>query len=149
MCSGFSCYTRTASDIKRHLGIIRTHTSGRNTSNTSLIPICSFVQKQFAHPSSGMTMSKNKDPREECLKAKYLLTSYVSTKAMKPSGKAIAKDTMAANSPSLDSSVEISRRADSSLRCAIDSSRISPGRPAGGAYKELAIEPITNHHRHP
>lgn len=44
-----------------------------------------------------------------CLKAKYLLTSYVSTKAMKPSGNAMAYETMAANSPSEDSSIETSK----------------------------------------
>lgn len=44
-----------------------------------------------------------------CLKAKYLLTSYVSTKAMKPSGNAMAYETMAANSPSDDSSIETSK----------------------------------------
>lgn len=37
-------------------------------------------------------------------KWKYLLTSYVSTNAINPSGNAIANDTMAASSPSLDSS---------------------------------------------
>lgn len=39
---------------------------------------------------------------------KYLLTSYVSTNAINPSGNAIANDTMAANSPSLDSSGDTS-----------------------------------------
>lgn len=51
-----------------------------------------------------------------CLEAKYLLTSYVSTRAMKPSGNAIANDTIAASSPSLDSSVDMSRTRDSESR---------------------------------
>lgn len=37
-------------------------------------------------------------------KRKYLLTSYVSTNAINPSGNAIANETMAASSPSFDSS---------------------------------------------
>lgn len=47
-----------------------------------------------------------------CVLIKYLLTSYVSTKAMNPSGNAIANDTIAANSPSLDSSGDTSNRTD-------------------------------------
>lgn len=49
-------------------------------------------------------------------KTKYLLTSYVSTKAMNPSGKAIANDTIAANSPSLDSSGETPNNTDNCRR---------------------------------
>lgn len=48
---------------------------------------------------------------------------------MKPSGKAIAKETMAASSPSLDSSVETDRTCAKSLRWPIDSSRRSRESP--------------------
>lgn len=49
-------------------------------------------------------------------KNKYLLTSYVSTKAINPSGNAIANDTIAASSPSLDSSSDTSSNPDNCLR---------------------------------
>lgn len=61
---------------------------------------------------------------EWLLKRKYLLTSYVSTNAINPSGNAIANDTIAANSPSFDSSGETSSNPDNCWRCAIaDSSK--------------------------
>lgn len=47
---------------------------------------------------------------------KYLLTSYVSTKAINPSGNAIANETIAANSPSLDSSGDTSSSLDKCWR---------------------------------
>lgn len=50
-------------------------------------------------------------------KWKYLLTSYVSTNAINPSGNAIANDTMAASSPSLDSSGDTSSNRDNGSRC--------------------------------
>lgn len=46
----------------------------------------------------------------------YLFTSYVSTKAMNPSGNAIAKEISAANSPSLASSGPMSSRVDNFWR---------------------------------
>lgn len=49
-------------------------------------------------------------------KRKYLLTSYVSTNAINPSGNAIANDTIAANSPSFDSSGETSNMPDNCCR---------------------------------
>lgn len=75
------------------------------------------------------TNTGRRNPRECSLKAEYLLTSYVSTRAMKPSGKAIAKDTIAASSPSLDSSVEMSRILASwprYCRASSSRSRLSP-----------------------
>ena len=56
------------------------------------------------------------NPRELRLKAKYLLTSYVSTNAINPSGNAMAKETIAASSPSLDSSVDTLRIFDTAER---------------------------------
>lgn len=53
---------------------------------------------------------------------KYLLTSYVSTNAINPSGNAIANETMAANSPSLASSGETSNNPDNCCRYDIASS---------------------------
>lgn len=63
------------------------------------------------------------------LKAKYLLTSYVSTNAIKTSGNAIANDTIAASSPSLDSSVEMSNTPERLLRCFNAVSKRSPDIP--------------------
>lgn len=79
--------------------------------------------------NKNMHTNTGRYPRECSLKAEYLLTSYVSTSAMKPSGKAIAKETIAANSPSLDSSVEMSRILDSWTRwwmARSNRSRLSP-----------------------
>lgn len=78
------------------------------------------------------TNTGRRNPRECSLKAEYLLTSYVSTRAMKPSGKAIAKDTIAASSPSLDSSVEMSRILASWPRYCRASSSRSRLSPSGG-----------------
>lgn len=64
-----------------------------------------------------------------CLKAKYLFTSYVSTKAMKPSGNAMAYETMAANSPSEDSSVDTSNTDARDCRCLTACSSKSPITP--------------------
>jgi len=47
---------------------------------------------------------------------KYLLTSYVSTRAMNPSGKAMAKEMSAANSPSDASSGMTPKRGEILLR---------------------------------
>lgn len=49
-------------------------------------------------------------------KRKYLLTSYVSTNAINPSGNAIANDTMAASSPSFASPGETSNNPDNCSR---------------------------------
>lgn len=59
----------------------------------------------------------------------YRLTSYVSTRAMKPLGKAIAKLTIAASSPSLASAVLIPKTFVNLRRCSTASSNIFPEHP--------------------
>lgn len=60
----------------------------------------------------------------------YRFTSYVSTRAMNPFGKAIANETIAVSSPSEASPVLVPKTLDKFRRCSTASSRMSAEQPA-------------------